>query len=192
MGSSAVDSREVGHMRAVVVFESIFGNTHEIANAIAEGLGERMEASAVPVDQASSDALAGADLLVVGGPTHMHGMASSKSRQLAAEQAEKHGADLDEGATGPGLRAWLKELPHGAVAMGAAFDTRGHGPRLLTGSAARGIASRLEHHGIDLAAGPESFVVADAEGPLLDGERDRARRWGVKLAALAGARAGAS
>ena len=52
----------------------------------------------------------------------------------------------------------------------------------MTGSAARGIARRLRHHGYDVI-GIESFLVADAEGPLEEGELDRARAWAAGLVA---------
>ena len=70
-------------MSAVVVYESVYGNTRAIAEAIADGLGG---ASVVPVSRAG---VPEADLLVVGGPTHMHGLASSRTRQVAASAAQE-------------------------------------------------------------------------------------------------------
>jgi len=52
----------------------------------------------------------------------------------------------------------------------------------MTGSAARGIAKRLRHHGYEVEW-TESFFVDDAEGPLADGELERAREWGATLRA---------
>jgi hypothetical protein len=116
----------------------------------------------------------------VGGPTHVHGLTSRRSRAAGVENA--HG-DLEPGAgEGAGLREWLADLPRVANAEAAAFDTRAHGPRVATGSAAHGIARRLRHHGYRLVA-TESFIVAGGEGPLVDGERERARAWGDALAA---------
>jgi hypothetical protein len=169
-------------VKAVVVYESIFGNTHEVAAAVAEGLAEVADVTVYSVEQATADALAEAELLVVGGPTHAHGMTSSQSRKAGVQTAQKKGEDVDESATGPGLRSWFHDLPKVSGVSGAAFDTRGSGPKVLTGSAAKGIARRLRHHGYDLLAEPESFLVKDAEGPLADGERERARAWGASLA----------
>ena len=69
----------------------------------------------------------------------------------------------------------------------AAFDTRYHMARVLSGSAAEGIASRLASLGCQLMVPPESFYVAGREGPLLDGELARARAWAVELATRGGA-----
>lgn len=68
-------------MRAVVVYESMYGNTHLIADAIAAGLSARFEVRVVPVSEAGADVLEGADLVVVGGPTHGHGMSRAVSRK---------------------------------------------------------------------------------------------------------------
>ena len=59
-------------MRAVVVYESMFGNTQVVADYVAAGLRATMEATAVPVDGATPEVLGGVDLLVAGGPTHIH------------------------------------------------------------------------------------------------------------------------
>jgi hypothetical protein len=176
-------------MRTVVVYESMYANTHRVAEAIAEGLREADggEVALCTVTQANADALAGAELVVVGGPTHMHGMTSTRSRKMAAEAAAKSGEEIDPSAEGPGLRAWFQDVPKPAGVKGAAFDTRLPGPMLMTGSAAKGIARRLKRHGYDLVAEPQSFVVKEAEGPLEDGELERARAWGASLATGAAA-----
>jgi len=83
--------------------------------------------------------------------------------------AEEPGATQE-----PGLRAWLHELPRGEERQAAAFDTRLDKSPLLTGVAARGIARRLGRRGYQVI-GQESFLVEDSEGPLEEGELDRAR-----------------
>jgi hypothetical protein len=165
-------------VNAVVVYESMYGNTRSIAEAIAEGLGG---ANVVPVHEAAGPAGV-AELLVVGGPTHMHGLATSLSRRMAAEAAEEDGGvSLEPGATAePGLRRWLHELSHREGADAAAFDTRLDKSPTMTGTAARGIARRLGRHGYNVVDS-ESFLVRDSEGPLEDGELERARAWGEKL-----------
>ncbi|HEX8715112.1 MAG TPA: hypothetical protein VF706_06025 [Solirubrobacteraceae bacterium] len=167
-------------MNAVVVYESVYGNSRAVAEAIAEGLG----ASALPVSEALAPATE-ADLLVVGGPTHMHGMTTERSRQMAIAAAhEDGGAAVDAHAgDGPGLRVWLRELPSVSKRKAACFDTRLDRSPWLTGVAARGIGRRLRGRGYDVLA-TESFLVEDAEGPLEDGELDRARAWGAHLAEL--------
>jgi len=76
-------------MQAVVVYESMYGNTHMIADAIGAGLKTASDVSVVPVSQASRAVLAGADLVVVGGPTHAHGMSRAATRQGAVKAADK-------------------------------------------------------------------------------------------------------
>jgi Flavodoxin domain len=167
-------------MDILVVYESVFGNTHAVADAIADGA--RTGGAAVEVKPVSEAAAApAADLLVVGGPTHMHGLASKQSRHMAVEAAREENHPVDPSADdGPGLRAWLRGLDGGGGSA-AAFDTRADKAAALTGSAARGIARRLRHRGYEIA-GRESFLVEDSEGPLEEGELDRARAWGAALA----------
>src|SRR3954447_11470586 len=152
-------------MRATVICESSFGNTHAIAEAIAETLDAEVLSAGDPIDL---DEVA---LLVVGAPTHVHGLPSERSRKAAVDQG---------GKDGPGVREWLDELPHGH-GRGAAFDTRFDQPAFLTGSAAKGIAKRLRRHGFEVVAEPESFFVLGTEGPLQDGELERAAEWAIAL-----------
>jgi hypothetical protein len=171
-------------MRALIVYESMFGNTHAIAEAIAQGLtraGE-VDARVVAAAAADHDALRAADLVVAGGPTHVHGMARPASRHSAAQMASKAGAGLvlEPGAEGLGLREWLRDLPH-VPRLGAAFDTRATGPTIFTGRASRVIARRLRDRGLVLVTRPESFVV-DGHNHLRAGELDRAIGWGERLA----------
>jgi hypothetical protein len=111
----------------------------------------------------------------------MHGLSTAMSRKMAVNAAEEDASMVEPGATeAPGLREWLRGL-EGAGLRAAAFDTRGDARAALTGSAARGIARRLRRHGCHVVDS-QSFLVADSEGPLEDGELDRAREWAVGLA----------
>jgi menaquinone-dependent protoporphyrinogen IX oxidase len=171
-------------MRVVIVYESMFGNTHLIAEAIAKGLAEGNEVTVVPVAQAGRELLDGADLVVAGGPTHIHGMSGARSRASAAQMARKddNQLTLEPGAEGPGLRDWLAGL--GRIhTRGAAFDTRLAGAPVLTGHASKTIAKLLERQGIALLAPAESFLVTK-DNQLRPGEQDRAGQWGRELAAL--------
>ena len=170
-------------MRALVVYESMYGNTHVIAGSIAGGLRGTYAVAVVPVGAATADLIAGADLLVVGAPTHMHGMSTASSRQAARKAAAKpeSGLTLDPDAGGPALRDWLGGLAGGHTPA-AAFDTRLAGVPMLTGRASRGISRLLTRHGFRLIVPPESFVVTKLN-TLADGESARARRWGEALAA---------
>ncbi len=178
-------------MQVLVVYESMFGNTHAVADAVAQGLAGTHTVEVCAVEEAVATRVVEADAVVVGGPTHVHGMSWSTTRQTSVDEARARAAaaeepldeHLDEHATGEGLRTWFHHLPKVVDRPGASFDTRTHGPTALTGSAARGIAHRLRHHGFDLLVEPESFLVEDMDGPLIAGELDRARQWGEALAA---------
>jgi hypothetical protein len=175
-------------MRAVVVYESMYGNTHVVAEAIADGLGLD-DVAVVPVGRASDSVAAGVDLLVVGGPTHVHGMSRESTRRAAAEAARSRTGDvvLDPDAEGDGLREWFDRCgPLGVRA--AAFDTRVDASAFVTGRASKGIARRLEQHACTLLADPMSFLVTKRDH-LTDGEAVHARAWGAELrAALLAAR----
>src|SRR5215467_8234767 len=102
-------------MRALVVYESMYGNTRAVAVEIAAGLAATHEVTVVPVNRASRELVAAADLIVAGSPTHMHGMPTETSRRSAAETARKQGSGLvlDPDASSQGLRAWLAGLDAG-------------------------------------------------------------------------------
>src|SRR5262245_51167078 len=93
-------------IRAVIVSESMYGDTHLIADAVAAGLGPGSAVIVVTVCQASPTVLANADLVVVGGPTHAHGMSRAGTRTMAVEAANKPtgGLTVEPGAAGPGPR----------------------------------------------------------------------------------------
>jgi Flavodoxin len=169
-------------MRAVVIYESMYGNTHLVAAAIANGLAGIADVEAVSLEDANVDLLRGADLVVVGGPTHVHGMSRESTRQAAVEAATKsEDLELDPDAPGMGLREWFASLPPFS-ADAAAFDTRLEAPAIITGRASKGIARRLRKHGFDVVVEPESFLVTK-QNTLVDGEADRARAWAERLAA---------
>ena len=145
-------------MRVMVVYESIWGNTEQIAREIAAGIGgetvEVVDAASAP-PAVDSDV----DLLVVGGPTHAFSMTSASTRESARQQ----------GATripASGIREWLERLssPGKAVPV-ATFDTRTVSPR-LPGSAAKKAMKRLVGLGFRPAAKPETFGVHGYSGPI--------------------------
>jgi Flavodoxin domain len=168
-------------MRALVVYESMYGNTRAVATYIAAGLAAAHEVTLVPVSRATPELVAGADLLVAGGPTHMHGMSTAASRRMAAEAAGKQGSALamDQDADGPGVRGWLAGVSAGR-GLAAAFDTRLCGMPALTGRAGRGISRLLKSRGYRLVASSESFLVSK-QSTLIDGEAARARSWGAMI-----------
>ena len=177
-------------MRVAVVFESMMGNTHAVADAIAVGAGT-VPGTEVVLCRSAAELLDDpidlhVDLLVVGTPTHFFGMPGERSRrmwvdgQFRAERRGRLGAPLEPGAAGPGVREWIEGLPEAEPGSSAAtFDTRLDKP--LAGGAGPRIARRLRSLGYDLVTEPEGFVVEDMEGPLRPGELERARAWAERL-----------
>jgi hypothetical protein len=167
-------------MRALVVYESMFGNAKSIAEAIAAGLADahcRVEVD--EVSEAPRHVERTVDLLVVGGPTHTFGLPRPATRATAASEAEDGTV-----SQGTGVREWLDALdqPEGGTRV-AAFATRTARPRFLTliGSTSGAIERRLGQRGYARLAPHESFFVGGKQGPLVAGEAARARAWGRDL-----------
>jgi hypothetical protein len=171
-------------LRALVVYESMFGNTREVAQAIAAGIATLMPVETVEVGEAPAVMPDDVGLLVVGGPTHAHGLTTPDTRADAGRRA---GDRLV--SRGNGIREWLASVrTAGAAPPSAAFDTRIKGPKVLWGSAAKGAAGALSAGGFRLARPPECFLVDGPTGPpydrLVPGEAQRARTWGSDLATV--------
>jgi flavodoxin len=156
-------------MKAMVVYDSVFGNTGRVAEAIGEGLGSPEEVEVLQVGHVQPEQLASLTLLVVGSPT----------RQFSPT-----------GATTSLLKSIPKDGLKGVKV--AAFDTRfGEAEiervRILAffvkifGYAAKPIADRLKKKGGVLAVPPEGFYVTDTEGPLAEGELERATDWAKQI-----------
>lgn len=162
-------------MKAMVVYDSVYGNTAQIAqaigNALSHALGTQEDVQLRKVDEAAPEHLAGLNLLIVGSPTH--GFRPT-----------------------PATSAFLKSIPKNALkdVKVAAFDTRvteeevhSHGflSKLVDvfGYAAQPIANRLKSKGGALATPPEGFYVGGTEGPLSEGELERAADWARQILA---------
>jgi flavodoxin len=155
-------------MKTLVIYDSVFGNTEKIAQAIAEGLGGRTPVELLHVSKVRPEHLMGLDLLVVGSPTR-----GFRPTEAVAELLK-------------GIRS--KALDGVRV---AAFDTRFKADELESvvtrfvvktgGYAAKRIADRLAKVGGKLVAPPEGFYVKDTEGPLKEGELERAAAWAAGL-----------
>ncbi|MCF0091453.1 hypothetical protein B0E54_00260 [Micromonospora sp. MH99] len=158
------------------MYESMFGNTEAVARAVADGMARHAEVTIA--DIGAMPMVSGMDVIVVGGPTHAFGLSRPATRQDAVRQ----GATRRDAAT-VGLREWMDASAdlHGVAA--AVFDTKVDKP--FSGSAARKAERRLRRLGCRLLVPSESFHVVGTPGPLADGERERARRWGEAVAAAA-------
>lgn len=169
-------------MRALVVYESMYGNTKRIADAVTDGIAKHMSVESIEVSLAPFSIEADIDLLVVGGPTHVHGMTTPFTRAQAVKQATTPIV-----SSGIGIREWLDGVrPMGTATTAVTFDTRIRGATILTGSAASGYSKKLRSAGFRVFTPPESFLIA-AKAPqddaLLEGELERARAWGSEIAA---------
>jgi flavodoxin len=158
-------------MKALVVFDSVFGNTGQIAQAIGNALGSQGDFDTLQVGNVKPEHLTDLSLLIVGSPT----------RQFSPT-----------GATTSFLKSIPKDGMDGVAV--AAFDTRFavseiERVRILSffvrifGYAAEPIARRLEKKGGKLVIPPQGFFVTDVEGPLQDGELDRAAEWAEQILA---------
>jgi flavodoxin len=165
-------------MNIAVVYESLFGNTKEIAEAIAAGLQDGSEVTLHSTLEEIDTSPA--DFVIVGGPTHAHGMSRAASRKVD----ENGPAPLPGADTGLGLREVIKAMPTGDGKPVATFDTRFDKASWLTGSAAAVAGKKLTKQGYRMITEPESFMIEGGEGPLKPGEVDRARMWGKQLAEL--------
>jgi len=166
--------------RALVVYESLFGDARAIAQAIAEGLSPTIPTDVVSATDAPAEIPADVRLLVVGGPNHALSMPRQSTREGAVTQ---HGAQIAD--VSRGLHEWLDDVHvAGDQTRAAAFDTRSDHPKLLVtlDHAARTEEKLLRGHGLAILARAEHFYVTGTKGPLVDGELDRARTWGAALA----------
>jgi hypothetical protein len=164
-------------MKALVVYESFWGNTARIARAIAEGLGEGTRA--VPTDEATGDALDGVDLLVVGAPVLGFSLPTDSMRENLRRDPGRAPSPPD--LSHPSMREWLAALPKGDVRF-ATFETRiWWSPRGATGT----IEKDLLAAGYRRLAKRERFIVTGGYGPLKEGEVERAQAWGATLARAA-------
>jgi len=162
--------------KALVVYESMWGNTEKVARAVAAGLASWLEVEVCEVGAAPA-VTTDVDLLVIGAPTHAFSMSRASTREDARRRGAGRGAET-------GLREWLDELPSGRHPQRlATFDTRIEKVRHLPGSAAKSAARAAHHRGYPHASEVESFYVAGIEGPLEDGELVRASAWGRRISA---------
>jgi flavodoxin len=156
-------------MNGLVVYDSVFGNTEKVALAIAGALGSKNSVAALRVGEVKPEHLEGVKLLVVGSPTRAFRPTPATTKFV--------GSFPPKGLQGVGV---------------AAFDTRistaDTSSRFLSfmvklfGYAAEPIAGKLQKKGGRLVAPPEGFSVAGTEGPLEDGELERAQQWAAELA----------
>lgn len=150
-------------MNTLIIYDTLYGNTEKIAEAISKGFPSTYKIKVLPVEKTTLDDLKDIELLIVGSPTH-------------------------GGNTKPSLQSFLKLIPSNSLkeVKVCTFDTRFLESRLnlplrllvkTIGYAANKIAKVLVKNGGILIWQPEGFYVKDQNGPLLDGELERATYW---------------
>jgi len=155
-------------MKVLIVYDSYFGNTEQVARAIGDALCPQVEVDVLRVGDVKPEQLSDLDVLIVGSPT----------RAFSAT---------------PAIKQFLGSIPRdglGGIKV-AAFDTRiaveETGPRFLAllvkmfGYAAEPIAKRLQSKGGEPGAAPAGFIVEGSEGPLKAGELERAAAWAKQI-----------
>ena len=151
-------------MKALIVYDSVFGNTEKVAQSIGKAIGSQGQVETLPVSQVTLDQLRGLEILIVG----------SLTRSFRPT---------------PAISQFLKALPKNCLAgiNVAAFDTRiwlntidSAAFRFIVnkgGYAANTIATALKKKGGTLLMPPEGFLVTGEQGPLKEGELERAVEW---------------
>jgi len=145
-------------MKALIIYDSIFGNTQKIARDLAQTLSETLTTHLIPAREATLDVLKEEKILLIGSPTQQYNPT-------------------------PAVQAFLERIPDDTLqgVFVAAFDTRYRVSHWSSGSAAWIIARLLQHTGPSLIVPPQSFFVAKMEGPLEEGETERARQWATTV-----------
>jgi flavodoxin I len=146
-------------VKAVIVYDSVYGNTEKIARAIAEAITPSGEVKVLRSGEANPSELASINLLIVGSPTH-------------------------GGRPTPAVQDFLNKLTQSSLKdiNVAAFDTRTPSKFVrVFGNAAGRIAGRLTKKGGVLIASPEGFFVTGTKGPLKEGELERAAGWAKRI-----------
>jgi flavorubredoxin len=161
-------------MKAIVVYESLWGNTAAVAKAIAEGIGSG--ARALSTAEATAAVAAGADLLVGGAPVLGFSLAGDMMLKSIATNLAKYKRPPD--LSQPSMSSWLEKLAPGN-GRAAAFETR---IWWSPGGATGGIEKGLARVGYTRLAKAQRFIVEGAEGPLRAGELEKAKAWGAELA----------
>ncbi|GAA2110736.1 hypothetical protein GCM10009841_33020 [Microlunatus panaciterrae] len=160
-------------MHAVVVYESMFGDTQQVAEAVAAGMTDEMTVEVVEVSDAPHQLASDIDLLVIGAPSHAFSVSREHTRGEHAPRGQV--------SSGCAVREWLETLQHEGDVPFVAFDTKAAQPG-LPGSATHAADRRLQLLGFQRLAPAETFFVSGVAGSLVTGEVARATRWGKVLA----------
>jgi flavodoxin I len=151
-------------MKALIAYDSYFGNTQKIAEAVCKAFGSKDNVELKKAGEVQRDQLNGLDLLIIGSPTRAF-------------------------QPGEGMKKFLNSLPSRSLngVKVPTFDTRikiEDTPVAILrffskifGYAAKPMTAKLVNKGGNLLAPGEGFYVESTEGPLKDGELERAMAW---------------
>jgi flavodoxin len=157
-------------MNALVIYDSVFGNTEKIAQEISAALASQGRSEALPVSQVTAERLNGVELLIAGSPTRGFRPTEAISQFLkTADRNRFKGMRVAAFDT----RIWLDTIQSSTFRF--IVNTGGY--------AASSIAKALEKKGGRLLAPPEGFLVTGEQGPLKEGELERAADWVMQIAA---------
>ncbi len=159
----------VNLMKVLIVFDTVFGNTEKVANEMVEAISSKGHSvEVIKANAIKSEHLDGIELLIVGSPTRAFNPTKD-------------------------IKNFIKSIPKGSLAgvEVAGFDTRANvkevNSAVLTffvrifGYAAEKITKKLSKKGGKLIAKPDGFFVKDSEGPMAEGEIERAEKWAASL-----------
>jgi flavodoxin I len=168
-----------GNMNTVVVYDSLFGNTERIAQAIADTLRGFGQVQAVRIEPSQPDELQRQALLRQYRATDVS-LEPAHPVELQGVDMLIIGCPTQAFKSTPAMQSFLENVSTASLSglAVACFDTRVRGP---FGSAARAMAKRLQTMGVSLLLPPESFFVKGMQGPLRNGEVDRAATWARML-----------
>lgn len=171
-------------MKALIVYESMFGNTRKLAEAIAQRIESVASEATLTTAASAPNSMIGFDLVIVGAPTHAHSLPRPASREQAVQWAAdaSKALTLEADAERPGVREWLDGLDLSEPRPRfATFGTRADIPRIFAGDAAAAIAKRLERKGARVESRGDFLV--DLDNRLVEGEEERAGNWAADLVA---------
>ncbi|MFA5070325.1 MAG: flavodoxin family protein [Patescibacteria group bacterium] len=149
-------------MNILIIYDSLYGNTEKIAQAVAEALTPSAPSNVVKIiraDEAKISDIESIDLLIIGSPTH-------------------------GGRPSPAIKAFLDKIPADGLKniKVTAFDTHLKIFILkIFGYAAGRIVKELQGKGGQLVAAPAGFIVSGTKGPLGQNEMERAAGWAKEI-----------
>lgn len=147
-------------MRALLIYDSIFGNTEKVAKALSSGMREEgIEVDCMRANSVDIGTLGNYDMIVIGGPTHKVGLSET-------------------------MKTFTKQLKKADVKnkLAFAYDTKYN--KRFAGSAANRIERRMKQYGMKIVMSHVSAVVLGREGPLEDGTEEKFKQIGGELARL--------